>query len=359
MKFAFTDEQLELRRGARRFLDKHSSATAVRKVMDTELGYDPAVWKQISEELGWSALIIPDEYDGVGLGYVELVALMEEMGRALLCSPFFSTVCLGANALLLAADDSQKKRWLPGIAAGTTTATLALTDETEMSVAHTDDGYVLTGTKTFVVDGHSADLLIVADGIDLYVVPADTDGVSRELLPTMDQTRRLARVSLDNVTVPGHSKLNGASDVLPRILDLACIALSAEQVGGAERCLELSVDYAKTRTQFGKPIGSFQAIKHKCADMLTMVESARSASYWAGWAASVDDDELTFAAPLAKATCSDAYFSCAAEAIQIHGGVGFTWECDVHLYFKRAKSSESLLGAPAHHREQLAKRMDW
>ncbi len=359
MKFAFTEEQVELRRGARRFLDKHSSAEAVRRVMDTELGYDRNVWKTISQELGWAALIIPDDYDGVGLGYVELVGLMEEMGRALLCSPFFSTVCLGANALLIAGSDAQKQRWLPGIAEGTTTATVALTDEVATTVAHTDAGYVLSGTKSFVVDGHSADLVIVSDGIDLYVVPADAPGMTRELLPTMDQTRRLARIRLDSVTVAEDHKLTAGAAKHALIIDRACIALAAEQVGGAERCLELSVEYAKTRTQFGKPIGSFQAIKHKCADMLTLVESARSASYWAGWAAAVDDDELAFAGPLAKATCSDAYFRCAAEAIQIHGGVGFTWECDVHLYFKRAKSSEILLGAPAHHREQLAKRMDW
>lgn len=356
MNFAFTEQQGELARNARRFLQKHSATEAVRRAMETERGYDPALWQDIAE-LGWPAVIIDEAYDGIGLGYVELVALMEEMGRALVCAPFFSSVCLAANALLLAGDEAQKRRWLPGIAAGTTTGTLAVAGD--IAATRSAEGYSLSGSVTGVIDGHSADVIVVSDGVELYVVPGDAPGVQRDVLPTMDQTRRRARLVFDAVAVAEDHKLAAGSGALPRILDRACIALAAEQVGGAERCLDMAVDYAKTRTQFGRPIGSFQAIKHKCADMLVQVESARSAAYWAGWCAATDDAELALAAPLAKATCSAAYFHCAAEAIQIHGGVGFTWECDAQLFFKRARASEQLFGAPAAHRDALATRLGW
>lgn len=375
MNFAFTEEQRELRRGARRFLERHAAIDQVRATMETEAGFDRQMWRRMAE-LGWPGLIIDEAAGGVGLGYVELVGLMEELGRTLVCAPFFSTVCLGVNALQLAGGTEQQQRYLPGIAAGDTTATVAFSrsgklDPDEIDVTARRDGAqaVLSGAASLVVDGHTADLIVVAarapgssgsEGVDLYVVPGDAPGLTRTALPTMDQTRRLARLQLDEVAVPLGARLDrGSWPVLARTLDLAAIALSAEQVGGAQRCLELSVDYARTRTQFGQPIGSFQAIQHKCADMLTLVESARSASYWAGWAAATGDSELAVAAPLAKATCSDAYFRCAAEAIQIHGGVGFTWECDVQLYFKRAKSSESLLGDATFHREELATRQGW
>jgi alkylation response protein AidB-like acyl-CoA dehydrogenase len=227
----------------------------------------------------------------------------------------------------------------------------------------------LEGTKTFVPDGHTADILVVAarhegsqgeQGISLFVVRGDTPGVERRALATMDQTRKQAEIRLDGVRVPRKGLVGEEGTAWPALsqtLDLAAIALSAEQVGGAERCLDMSVEYAKSRVQFGRPIGSFQAIKHKCADMLLLVESARSASYYAGWAASVGDREVPALASLAKVYCSDAYFRCAAEAVQIHGGVGFTWEYDVHLHFKRAKSTETFLGDAAYHRELVARRM--
>ena len=377
MKFAFNEEQEALRAAARSFLADHSSAAQVAKVMATELGYDPEVWKRIGEELGWPSVIIPEEYGGSGLTYVELVALLEEMGGALLCAPFFSTVCLAGNALLVGGHESQKQEHLPGIAAGQTIAKLAFTEPKGRwdaagieAVAKRDGGdFVLNGTKTFVPDGHSADLLIVAarregsvgeEGVSLFVMPADTAGVERRPLPTMDQTRKQAEVSLDHVRVPASALMGaegGGWTILRNTLDLAAVALSAEQVGGAQKCLDMSVEYAKERVQFGRPIGSFQAIKHKCADMLLRVESARSASYYAGWAAAVSDAELPVLAALAKAYCSEAYFHCAAESIQIHGGIGFTWESDVHLYFKRAKSSETFLGDVAYHRELVARRI--
>lgn len=377
MRFAFTEEQEALRSSARSFLNDHSASAQVRAAMQTETGYDPALWQRIGAELGWTAILIPETYGGLGLGYVELVALMEEMGAALLCAPFFSTVCLATNVLLIGGHEEHKQRYLRAIASGDATATLAMTEPNgrwdaagiETVAARSDSGFVLNGTKTFVVDGHTADLLIVAarspgshgaDGIWLFAVPAETPGIERRLLPTMDQTRKQAEITLREVCLPAAAQLSNAADgwaVLSKTLDLAAIALAAEQLGGAQRCLDLTVEYAKQRVQFGRPIGSFQAIKHKCADMLLRVESARSASYYAGWAASVHDPELPALASLAKAYCSDAYFQCAAEAIQIHGGVGFTWEYDVHLYFKRAKSSETLLGDATYHRELVAQRI--
>jgi len=375
MRFAFNEEQEALRAAARAFLRNHSSPARVREAMATERGYDPDVWRRIGAELGWPSVIIPEEYGGAGLSYVELVGLMEEMGVALLCAPFFSTVCLAANVLLLGGTEAQKQEHLPAVAAGETTATLAYTEPNGRwdaaaiaTVASRRGGdFVLNGAKTFVPDGHTADLLVVAarregsegeEGVSLFVIPAAAAGVERRLLPTMDQTRKQAEIRLTGVRAPAAALIGeeGAGwGILERALDLAAVALSAEQVGGAQRCLDLSVEYAKERVQFGRPIGSFQAIKHKCADMLLRVESARSASYYAGWAASVSDGELPVLAALAKAYCSDAFFQCAAEGIQIHGGVGFTWEYDLHLYFKRAKSSETFLGDAAYHRERVAR----
>ncbi|MBW2724859.1 MAG: acyl-CoA/acyl-ACP dehydrogenase [Deltaproteobacteria bacterium] len=378
MDFAFNEEQEELRSMARAFLEENSGSEQVRKAMESDLGYDPEVWRQIGAELGWTSVHIPEEYGGLGLGYVELVALSELMGASLLCAPFFSSVCLAGNALLVAGSEEQKQAYLPGIAEGTTRASLAYSGTSgdwsastvTVIAARSGDEYRLRGTTSFVVDGHCADLLVVAarsagsvgsEGVSLFVVPADSEGLSRRLLPTMDQTRRLAEITLEDVRVPASARLGDEGAAWPslsRTLDLAAIALAAEQVGGAQRCLDLAVAYANERQQFGRAIGSFQAIKHKCADMMVKVESARSAAYYAGCCvAQGNDAELDTVAPLAKAYCSDAYFQCAADCIQIHGGVGFTWEYDIHLYFKRAKSSESLLGDAAFHREILAQRI--
>ena len=377
MRFAFTEEQDALRHAARSFLADHSDSTQVRAAMQTDAGYDPALWRRLAGELGWTALLVPEPYGGLGLGTIELVALMEEMGAALLCAPFFSTVCLAANVLLLGASDELQQRCLPPIAAGEHTATVAWAEANgrwdaagiAMRAEQRGGEFVLNGSKRFVSDGHTADVLIVAAreanstgaaGVSLFVVPAATPGIERRLLPTMDQTRKQAELTFRDVPVPAAAVIGtpGAGwPVLSAALDRAAVALAAEQLGGAQRCLDLSVDYAKQRVQFGRPIGSFQAIKHKCADMLLRVESARSAVYYAAWAASVGDPELPALASLAKAYCSDAYFHCAAEAVQIHGGVGFTWEHDVHLYFKRAKSSETLLGDATYHRELVAQRI--
>ncbi len=375
MEFAFTEEQEELRAMARAFLADHSVSEHVRRAMESELGYEPEVWKRVGAELGWPSVIVPEAYGGLGLGPVELTALMEAMGEALFCGPFLSSVCLGANAILAAGDEEQKRAWLPGIAEGQTLATLAWAepgrsagpDGIATTARREGDDFVLSGHKRYVLDGAGADLLIVAarapgstgaEGVSLFAVPAEMAGLERRPLATMDQTRRQADVALRDVRVPASSALGtGRWPALERTLDLAAVALAAEQVGGAQRCLDLSVAYAKERVQFGRPIGSFQSIKHKCADMMVQVESARSAAYYAACVAAEGSDELPVAASLAKAAASDAYFRCAADAVQIHGGVGFTWEYDVHLYFKRAKSSEILLGDAAHHRERVARRI--
>jgi alkylation response protein AidB-like acyl-CoA dehydrogenase len=377
MRFAFNEEQEQLRASARSFLGAHASPARVREAMASPRGFDAAVWRRIGAELGWPAVTIPEAYGGLGLGWVELVALMEEMGAALLCAPFFSSVCLGATALLVGGSEEQRRRHLPGIAAGETIATVAYTEANgrwdAAAIAATAERrggeFVLAGVKTFVLDGHTADLLLVgarrpgsqgAEGVSLFAVPADAPGVVRRALPTMDQTRKQAEVTLRDVRLPAAALVgeeNAGWATLERTLDLAAVALAAEQVGGAQRRLDMTVAYAKERVQFGRPIGSFQAIKHKCADLLLLVESARSAAYYAGWAAAVEDEELPALASLAKAYCSDAYFRCAADAIQIHGGVGFTWEYDVHLYFKRATSSATLLGDASYHRELLAQRI--
>jgi alkylation response protein AidB-like acyl-CoA dehydrogenase len=369
VNFAFSEEQEELRRSVRRFLEDKSPESEVRRLMETTEGYDPAVWDQMAQQLGLQGLAIPEEYGGSGYGYVELVVVLEEMGRALLCAPYFSTVALAANALLSSGDDAAKKEFLPGIAAGSTIATLAFTEDSgrwdeagiTMTATKAGDGYTLDGHKSFVLDGHTANLLLVAArtgaGVSLFAVDGNASGLTRTPLSTMDQTRKQARLEFSGTPARLVGSEGSGWNALSKTLDLAAVALAAEQVGGAQKVLEMSVEYAKVRVQFGRPIGSFQAIKHKCADMLLEVESAKSAAYYAGWAASEDSDELPVVASLAKAYCSDAYFHAAAENIQIHGGIGFTWEHPAHLYFKRAKSSELLFGDPTYHRELLAQRI--
>jgi alkylation response protein AidB-like acyl-CoA dehydrogenase len=369
MNFAFSEEQEELRTAVRRFLQEKSPETEVRRLMETEDGYDPAVWSQMADQLGLQSLTIPEEYGGSGFSYVELIVILEEMGSALLCAPYFSTVALAANALLTSGDDSAKKDLLSGLASGETIGTLAITEDNgrwdfegiALQAAESKGGWTLNGHKSFVIDGQVANLILVAArtgaGLSLFAVEGDASGLTRTSLPTMDQTRKQARLVFESTPARLIGTDGGAADGLTKTLDLAVVALAAEQVGGAQHCLDSSVDYAKNRIQFGRPIGSFQAIKHKCADMLLEVESAKSAAYYAGWAAAEDSDELPVVASLAKSYCSEAYFHAAAENIQIHGGIGFTWEHDAHLYFKRAKSSELLFGDPAYHRELLAQRI--
>ncbi|MGH9062710.1 MAG: acyl-CoA dehydrogenase family protein, partial [Acidimicrobiales bacterium] len=358
MNFAFSEEQEELRRSVRRFLDDKAPVAEVRRLMETTEGYDPAVWAQMGRQLGLQGLGIPEEYGGSGFGYVELVVVLEEMGRSLLCAPYFATVALGANAVLTSGDDSAKKELLPAIASGDAVATLAVTEDSGrwdlggvgLRATRSGDRWTLDGHKMFVIDGHVADTILVAArteaGLSLFAVTGDADGLTRTPLTTLDQTRKQARLEFAGTPARLVGVDGGARAGLSKTLDLAAVALAAEEVGGAQRCLDMSVEYAKVRIQFGRPIGSFQAIKHKCADMLLAVESATSAAYAVGWAVDAAsgvneaadpadeaaDAEVGVLASLAKAYCSEAYYRCAAENIQIHGGIGFTWEHPAHLY---------------------------
>jgi len=363
LNFAFSDEQEELRRTIRRFLEDKSPSTEVRRLMETDQGYDEAVWKQMASELGLQGLHIPEEYGGQGYTFVELGIVLEEMGRALLPGPFLSSVCLAANAILIAGTDDQKKSLLPEIASGERIATLALAEPTgrwdASGIEATATEGSITGSKAFVVDGHIARTLIVAaragNDVGLFVVDAEADGVKREPVPSMDPTRKLASIELTNA--PAERLGDRGWDAIEATLDTISVCLAAEMTGGAGRCLDMAVDYAKNRVQFGRPIGQFQAIKHKCADMLLQVESAKTAAYYAMWAAAEGSDDLKTAAPIAKAACADAYNHCASENIQVHGGIGFTWEHDAQLYYKRAKSSELLFGDAVYHRDVLADRL--
>ncbi|HEX9259152.1 MAG TPA: acyl-CoA dehydrogenase family protein [Acidimicrobiales bacterium] len=369
MNFAFSEEQDELRKTVRAFLEQKSPETEVRRLMETAEGFDPAVWAQMGNELGLQGLAIPEEYGGQGFSFVELGIVLEEMGRALLCAPYFSSAVLAAYTLLESGDEAAKQAHLPGIASGETIATLAFTepsgkwDDSGITAEATQsgDGWSITGTKSFVLDGHTAGLILVAArtgaGVSLFAVDGDAGGLTRTALSTMDQTRKQAKLELSNTPATLVGADGDGWNVLSRVLDLASVALSAESVGGAQKVLEMAVEYAKVRVQFGRPIGSFQAIKHKCADMLLEVESAKSAAYYGMWCASEMNDELPSTASLAKADCTEAYVHAAAENIQIHGGIGFTWEHPAHLYFKRAKSSELLFGDPTYHRELLAQRI--
>ncbi len=366
MNFAFTEEQEELRASARAFLADHSTPAHVRALMETELGHDPSVWKRIGAELGWTAVAIPEAHGGLGLSWVEVVALQELMGEALFCAPYLSTVCLAASAIGAAGNEPQKKRLLESLAGEGTIGALASGPDTRF---HREGGeYRLDGAVRGVVDGHCADLLVVAARpehagedapVSLFAVPAATPGVERTALPTLDRTRRLAELRFDGARVPESLRLGAegaAGPALERALDLGAIALAGELVGVAQRALDLSVAYAKERVQFGRPIGSFQAIKHKCADMMVKLEAARSATYWAACAAAEPDaDAVALAASSAKAAASEAAFFCTGSALQIFGGVGFTSEYDIHLYFKRARASAALLGDAAFHRERVAR----
>jgi alkylation response protein AidB-like acyl-CoA dehydrogenase len=374
VNFAFSDEQEELKRTIRKFLEAKASSPEVRRLMETDEGYDEVVWKQMAEELALQGMHVPEEYGGQGFSFVELGIVLQEMGRALLPAPYFSTVCLAANAILNAGTEEQKKELLPPLANGERIGTLALAEPSgrwdaegiEATATRDGEGFRIDGTKTYVLDGHTARTIVVAarlpgtsvdEGVGLFVVEGDADGLTRTALPTMDPTRKQAKLDLSGVRASALGDAGSAWPALQKTLDQASVCLAAEATGGAERCLDMAVDYAKTRVQFGKPIGAFQAIKHKCADMLLDVESARSASYFGLWAAADDGDELRVAAPLSKAFCTEAFFRSACENIQVHGGIGFTWEHDAHLFYRRAKSSELLFGDPSYHRELLADRI--
>ncbi|TDC55617.1 acyl-CoA dehydrogenase [Actinomadura sp. KC345] len=368
MILTFSAEQAELRAVVRRLAQEYSSESDVRAVMDTERGFDPAAWERMADELELIGLAVPEQYGGSGFGVAELTIVLEEMGAALFCAPYLSTVVLAAQALALAGDDLAAE-YLPRIVRGNTIATVALPDPIAgrdprrwpVAAERLHTGWRLSGRQEFVLDGHTADLIIfpasTPAGLSLFTVDADAPGLHRRPMPTLDRTRRQAVIELHDA--PGRllGEPGSAEHVLDRVLDTALIALAAEQVGGAQRCLDAAVAHAKHRHQFGRPIGSFQGIKHKCADMVIAVEFARSAALHAAWCAVNDPAGLRETASLAKATCSEAFVHVAEENIQVHGGMGFTWEHPAHLYYRRAKSSEVLLGSPSLHREMIARKI--
>ncbi|MCY1394317.1 Acyl-CoA dehydrogenase FadE27 [compost metagenome] len=378
MDFAFNDEQLMIQQSAADFLSRTSDSAAIRAAMASPAGYDPELWRRIAEELCWPALMIPEQYGGLGLGFVEQAILLEQMGRHLLCSPFLASACLATPALLLGGNEALRGQWLPELASGGLTATLAYQHQRndwrqarQPRARAAANGWRLDGHYDAVLDGATAGLLILAaerDGGDLalFAVPASQPGLRRHPLPTLDQTRRLARIELDDVAVTPAQCLHPAGDgggLLDRVLQIGAIALACEQTGAAQQSLDLTLAYIGERRQFSRSIASFQAIKHRCADLMLAIECARSASYYAACVAqealagegdALLAGELDEAAPIAKSEASEAFMRCAGESIQLHGGVGFTWEYDPHLYFKRARASEQLLGSPAWHRERLA-----
>jgi alkylation response protein AidB-like acyl-CoA dehydrogenase len=374
MQFSFTSEQDEFRSVLRRFLQEKSPTTLVRRQMETEAGWDRAGWREINDQLGLSGVHIPEEYGGQGFGFVELGIVLEEMGRALTCAPYFSSTVLAATAILNAGTEAQKTALLPPIALGERVATLAFTEPNgrwdscgiEATATPSGDGFRLDGVKSFVLDGHTADLIVVAarrpgsagdQGLSLFAVAGDAPGLSRRPLKVLDPTRKQARLEFQAVEAQLLGEEAGGAGPLDRTLTQAAACLANEMVGGAERLRESALDYAALRFQFGRPIASFQSMKHKQADLLVDVQLARSAAYTAASAAAEDDADLPMLASLAKACASEAYIRAAIDTIQIHGGIGFTWDNDTHLWFKRAKSSEVFLGDPAWHRERMLRAM--
>ncbi|MBI3635446.1 MAG: acyl-CoA dehydrogenase family protein [Candidatus Rokubacteria bacterium] len=374
MDFGFSQEQEMLRATARKFFENECASTFVRERMAEPAGVTDEFWTKLAEQ-GWLGLVYPEEFGGTGLGFVDLTVLMEEMGRAVMPGPFYSTVVLGGLAILEAGSPEQKKGWLGKIGAGEAKVALALTepnarwDAAGITVTAKRDGgdYVLNGTKLFVLDAHLADAIVVAartaegkrpeDGVGLFVVPKGAKGLDVKLLPTMDQTRKQCEVKLADVRVPASAGLgtpDGAWPAIQRVIDRATVALAAEMCGGAQKVLEMTTEYAKIRVAFGKPIGTYQGVKHKAADMLVESENAKSLTYYAAWAVDENVPEAALAASMAKAYVSDAYRRIAASGIQLHGGIGFTWEHDLHLYFKRAKFSEFAFGDATYHRERVA-----
>ncbi len=371
MDFGFSEEQEMLRQSARALLEKECPSTLVRKMMEDERGFDVALWKRMAE-LGWLGLVIPEEYGGGGLSYVDLILIMEEMGRVVLPLPFIWTLMF-AEAIQRAGSDGQKSTLLPKVASGDLIGTIAYlepsaswsADGINLAARKDDTAYVLDGTKLFINDGHIADWILVAartagsgeQGISLFAIDTNRAGINITRLTTMDRTRKLAEIKFSGVRVEPSEIVGEPGNgwkTLSEVIDRGKVMLAGEMTGGAQKVLDLTVDYAKVRVQFGRPIGSFQAVQHKCANMMIDVEGAKSATYYAAWAVSNEVPEASLAAALAKAAASDAFRRVSAEGIQLHGGIGFTWDHDMHLYFKRAKSSEFTFGDANWNRELVA-----
>jgi alkylation response protein AidB-like acyl-CoA dehydrogenase len=375
MNLGVSAEQRELRDSVRRFLTERAPLSRVRELMDTADAMDAGVWRQAADQLGLQGIAIAEEYGGAGFSFAEQAIVLEELGGALYTGPYLASAVLAATALGASEDEGARRDLLPGIASGQRVATLAFTeddgswaaDSIRLAAAKNGDGWRLDGHKSFVLDGHGADLILAvavtdADSpgpaaLSLFAVDGTAAGLARQVLPTLDQTRRLARCEFSDVPARLIGSPGAGRAVLEHTLDVAAVALAAEQLGGAQRALDMAVGYARVRQQFGRAIGSFQAIKHRCADLLLEVESLRSAVGYAAAAVAEGSGEVPVLASLVKACASEVYSRVAAENIQIHGGIGFTWEHDAHLYLKRAKASELFLGDGSYHRERLAVRI--
>jgi alkylation response protein AidB-like acyl-CoA dehydrogenase len=377
MDIGFSEEQELLRETARKFLEVECPAKFVRERMATAEAVTGEFWRKLAEQ-GWLGILYPEEYGGSGLGMVDMTVLMEEMGRAVMPGPFFATVLLGGAAILTAGSPAQRQEWLPRIAAGKVKAALAWTEPNlrwdargvTMAAREAGGGFRLNGTKLFVPDAHLADVLIVAartrdgatieDGISLFLVPKEASGLSITVLPTIDETRKSCEVRFADVAV-GQETLLGERHQgwrpLAQVAERATVALCAEMCGGAQRVLDMTADYAKIRVAFGRPIGSYQGVKHRAADMLVDVENAKSLTYYAAWALDEKPQEAPLAVAMAKAYASDAARKVSAAGIQLHGGIGMTWEHDLQLYLKRAKANEVAFGDAAWHRERVARLM--
>ncbi|GAB3013329.1 acyl-CoA dehydrogenase family protein [Mycobacterium bourgelatii] len=354
----------ELRDAVREFLAETSPSETVRTLMATDTGFDATTWRKLAGELGLTGIAVPETWGGAGAGMTELAVVFEEMGAALLCAPFFSTVALAIPALLASGDRSAIENFVPSLVDGSCTATLILNDQLgpwnpENVALRAERGgtrYLIHGSARQVLDGHTADIILAAAhtdaGISLFAVLAGAEGLRRTPLAGVDRTRKVACVEFDGVAAQPIGTAGDAADYLARTSDAAIVALAAEQVGAGQRCLDMAVDYAKNRIQFGRPIGSFQAIKHRCADMLVLIEGARSAASHAADVA--DPGELPTAASVAKMVCSEAFLQVAVDNMRIHGGIGFTWEHDAHLYVRRAKAGQLMFGSPDYHAQRLA-----
>ncbi len=366
MNFDFSDDQKSLRDEARRFLSEKAGAKVTRRVLDdASISYDEGLWRAVAE-MGWIGAAIPEEYGGTGLGRLELCVLAEELGRAVAPIPFSSTVYFFAEALMLAGGEAQKQALLPKIAAGEVIGCFALSEApgapTAQSISAKFDGATLSGGKIPVTDGDCATHAIVVAkegaGVSLALVDLNQPGVMRTTLKTLDPTRGHAKLEFKNVKAERVGAAGQGWELAEAILDRAAVLLAFEQVGGSQACLEMAIGYAKERYAFSRPIGSFQAIKHKLADMYVNIEVARSNAYYGAWALSTEAAELPFAAAAARAAASDAYYFCAKKNIQTHGGMGFTWEVDCHLFYRRAKLLAVQAGAPAVWKEKLVKRLE-
>jgi len=369
MNFDFSDDQKQLRDQARKFLTEKCSPKAVRIVLDGKAPYDKALWKGLAE-MGFLGVAIPEEFGGAGAGHLELCVIAEEMGRANAPVPFSSTVYLAAEALLIAGSDAQKKKWLPAIASGEAIGTLALFEgkgnPSPKNVKLTAANGVLNGVKKPVADGAIADFAVVAartgssgreNDISLFVVDLKGAGVEVKSLTNLDPTRGQAEISFKDCKAEPLGAAGDGWSILTQVLDRAAVLCAFEQVGGADRALEMGRDYALDRIAFGRQIGSFQAIKHMLADMYVSATLARSNSYYGAWALSTNAAELPEAAAAARISATQAFQHCAKNNIQVHGGMGFTWEFDCHMYYRRANATALGLGSLTYWEDQLIDRM--